>query len=79
MYKLALAVFERKTGHVIASSDAWIADKKIDVTPVAAYQDSPMYLKDKRVEGQIETAQMSPGSAGKFRLLCRHDYGIAAC
>ena len=61
MYKLALAVIERKTGRVIASSDAWIADKKIDVTPVAAYQDSPMYLKDKRVEGQIETAQMSPG------------------
>lgn len=61
MYRLSLAVIERKTGHVLASSDAWIADKKIDVTPVAAYQDSPMYLKDKRVEGQIETAQMSPG------------------
>lgn len=61
MYKLALAVIERKSGKVVASSDAWIADKKIDVTPVAAYQDSPMYLKDKRVEGQIETAQMSPG------------------
>ncbi|MEC5388302.1 OmpA family protein [Uliginosibacterium sp. H3] len=61
MYKLALAVIERKSGKVVASSDAWISDKKIDVTPVAAYQDSPMYLKDKRVEGQIETAQMSPG------------------
>lgn len=61
MYKLALAVIERKSGRVVASSDAWISDKKIDVTPVAAYQDSPMYLKDKRVEGQIETAQMSPG------------------
>lgn len=61
MYKLALAVIERKSGRVVASSDAWIADKKIDVTPVAAYQDSPMYLKDKRVEGLIETAQMSPG------------------
>ncbi|MDB5814313.1 MAG: OmpA/MotB domain protein [Rhodocyclales bacterium] len=61
MYKLALAVIERKSGRVVASADAWIADKKIDVTPVAAYQDSPMYLKDKRVEGQIETAQMAPG------------------
>ena len=61
MYKLALAVIERKSGRVVASSDAWIADKKIDVTPVAAYQDSPMYLKDRRVEGLIETAQMSPG------------------
>jgi outer membrane protein OmpA-like peptidoglycan-associated protein len=61
MYKLALAVIDRKSGRVVASSDAWISDKKIDVTPVAAYQDSPMYLKDKRVEGQIETAQMSPG------------------
>ena len=61
MYRLSLAVIERKTWHVLASSDAWIADKKIDVTPVAAYLDSPMYLKDKRVEGQIETAQMSPG------------------
>lgn len=61
MYKLALAVIERKTGQVIASSDAWITDKKIDVTPVAAYQDSPMYLKDNRLQGLIETAQMSPG------------------
>jgi outer membrane protein OmpA-like peptidoglycan-associated protein len=61
MYKLVMAVIDRKSGQVIASSQAWIAGKKIDITPVAAYQDSPMYLKDQRVEGQIETAQMSPG------------------
>lgn len=61
MYKLALAVIDLKSGRVVASSEAWIADKKIDVTPVASYQDIPVYIKDKRVEGQIETAQMSPG------------------
>ncbi|HET6788970.1 MAG TPA: OmpA family protein [Aquabacterium sp.] len=62
LYKLALSVVELKTGKVVASSEAWIADPKIDVTPIAAYQDSPMYLKDKRVAGQVETAQMAPGS-----------------
>ncbi|MFT3736894.1 MAG: OmpA family protein [Rhodocyclaceae bacterium] len=62
MYKLALAAVERKSGKVVASSEAWIADKKIDVTPTASYSDSPMYLKDKRVAGQIETAQMAPGN-----------------
>jgi outer membrane protein OmpA-like peptidoglycan-associated protein len=62
LYKLALSVVDLKSGKVVASSEAWIADAKIDVTPTASYQDSPMYLKDKRVAGQVETAQMAPGS-----------------
>lgn len=62
LYKLALSVVDIKSGKVVASTEAWIADHKIDVTPTATYQNSPMYLKDKRVAGQVETAQMVPGS-----------------
>ena len=64
-YKIAASVIELKSGLVIANSENWISERNLDITPVAIYQGSPMYLKDQRIEGQVITAQANPGESAE--------------
>jgi outer membrane protein OmpA-like peptidoglycan-associated protein len=59
---LSLSVLDRKTGRIVAHSDVWIANADLQFELTAMYRDSPMYLKDKRVEALIATAKATAGS-----------------
>lgn len=61
--RIVSSVVAMKTGLVIAHSDAWVANPKLDYAPTPLYRESPMYLKDKRVEGLIATAKAAAGTA----------------
>ena len=54
-YRVSSSVVDLKTGKVIANSEVWVGDKQLKHEPVGSYRESPMYLKDKRVEGYIAT------------------------
>ena len=57
-----LALVEIKTGQVVAHASALARDDGLNHTPLAIYQDSPVLVKDKIVEGYIGTASTAPGS-----------------
>lgn len=61
--QLNLALVEIKTGHVVAQASALARDDGLNHTPLAIYQDSPVLVKDKVVDGYISTALTAPGGA----------------
>ncbi|MGM9484009.1 OmpA family protein [Roseateles sp. NT4] len=58
-----LALVEIKTGQVVAQASALARDDGLNHTPLAIYQDSPVLVKDKVIEGYISTSSTPPGSA----------------
>jgi len=61
--QINLALVEIKTGRVVAQASALARDDGLNHTPLAIYQDSPVLVKDKVVEGYISTALTAPGGA----------------
>jgi outer membrane protein OmpA-like peptidoglycan-associated protein len=61
--QINLALVEIKTGQVVAQASALARDDGLNHTPLAIYQDSPVLVKDRVVEGYISTALTAPGSA----------------
>jgi outer membrane protein OmpA-like peptidoglycan-associated protein len=62
-YHVSASVINLNTAKIIANSGTWISEKELDYTPTAAYQDSPMYLKDKRSDSQVDTAKSAVGKS----------------
>lgn len=61
--QINLALVELKTGQVVAQASALARDDGLNHTPLAFYQDSPVLVKDKVVEGYAITALTPPGRA----------------
>lgn len=61
--QINLALVEIKTGQVVAQASALARDDGLNHTPLAIYQDSPVLVKDKVVDGYIGTALTAPGGA----------------
>ncbi len=60
--QLSTSIIDLATGQAVAHSEALIDDKKIESEPTLLYRNSPMYIKDKRVQSLIESAQARVGS-----------------
>ncbi|HNO73568.1 MAG: OmpA family protein [Candidatus Accumulibacter phosphatis] len=60
-YRVSSSVVDLKTGMIIANSEVWLTKEKLNFEPIASYKESPMYLKDKRVEGYIATTLSNTG------------------
>ncbi|KQV61181.1 flagellar motor protein MotB [Pelomonas sp. Root1217] len=61
--QINLSLVEIKTGQVVAQASALARDDGLNHTPLAIYQDSPVLVKDKVVDGYISTALTAPGGA----------------
>ena len=61
--QINLALVEIKTGQVVAQASALARDDGLNHTPLAIYQDSPVLVKDKVIDGYISTALTAPGRA----------------
>lgn len=61
-YRVSSSVVDLKTGMIIANSEVWLTKEKLNFEPIASYKESPMYLKDKRVEGYIATTLSNTGA-----------------
>jgi outer membrane protein OmpA-like peptidoglycan-associated protein len=61
--QINLALVEIKTGQVVAQASALARDDGLNHTPLAIYQDSPVLVKDRVVDGYIGTALTAPGGA----------------
>lgn len=60
---LSLSVVNMKSGVIASRSDVWISnDNFISYEPTPMYQDSPMYIKDQRVQALIATAKAEAGT-----------------
>lgn len=59
--QINLALVEIKTGQVVAQASALARDDGLNHTPLAIYQDSPVLVKDRIVDGYISTALTAPG------------------
>ncbi len=62
-YRVSSSMVNLGNAKIIAHSDVWISEKELNYTPIAAYQDSPMYLKDKRLESLVTTAKTPSGQS----------------
>lgn len=56
-----LSLVEIKTGRVVAQASALARDEGLNHTPLALYQDSPVLVKDRVVDGYVNTALTAPG------------------
>lgn len=59
---LYLSALDRYSGRIVAHSEVWMADTGLRFESTPIFQDSPMYLKDQRVEALIATARARAGS-----------------
>jgi hypothetical protein len=71
VFVLNLALTELKTGMVVAQAAARARDEGIDTTPLRYYLDSPVLIKDKVIEGYIQTSATAPGQRGDSTYLER--------
>jgi len=69
--QINLALVEIKTGQVVAQASALARDDGLNHTPLAIYQDSPVLVKDKVVDGYISTALTAPGGAANITYMER--------
>ena len=64
LLNINLALVEIKTGHVVAQASALARDDGgLNHTPLPIYQDSPVLVKDKVIDGYISTALTPPGGS----------------
>jgi hypothetical protein len=61
--QINLALVEIKGRNVLAQASALARDDGLDASPTAYYQDSPILVKDRVVDGYIRTAQTAPGQS----------------
>jgi outer membrane protein OmpA-like peptidoglycan-associated protein len=61
--QINLALTDLRNGNVVAQASALARDEGLDHTPARYYQDSPILVKDKVVDGYIRTAATPPGQA----------------
>ncbi|WP_418319289.1 OmpA family protein [Piscinibacter sakaiensis] len=61
VFLLNLALTDLKTGNVVAQASARARDQGVDTTPLPYYQDSPILLKDKVIDGYVRTTATAPG------------------
>jgi outer membrane protein OmpA-like peptidoglycan-associated protein len=55
-YRLYGSIVDVTNGVVQGSASSWVADRRIDDAPTNFYKNSPMYLKDRSVDYQIDAA-----------------------
>lgn len=60
-FQINLALTDLKTGMVIAQSSSRARDDGFDTNPTPYYRDSPIQVKDKVVDGYIQTSKTPPG------------------
>ncbi|WP_161575454.1 OmpA family protein [Beggiatoa leptomitoformis] len=60
-YRLSASVIDLSTGLIIANAHSWIAEADIDYSRTPLYEESPTFLKDKRVQSQITTTESPTG------------------
>src|SRR5688572_2355700 len=60
-FMINLALVELSTRQVLAQASVLARDNGLDTTPTPYYQDSPVVVKDRVVDGYIRTAQSAPG------------------
>lgn len=60
-FRIALALTDLKTGHVVAQSSSVARGDGVDMSPLAYYRDSPVLVKDKVIEGYVRTSAARPG------------------
>jgi outer membrane protein OmpA-like peptidoglycan-associated protein len=58
VYKVYTAVFEKSSGVVLASAEAYI--RRFETTPMDIYRDSPIYLKGQNYEEHVSSIKKKP-------------------
>jgi len=61
VHRLSMAMTEVASSLVVAQSAVRIRDASIDTTPTAFYRESPAFVRDRVVEGQVRTAETATG------------------
>lgn len=62
-YRALISVVDTRSARVVAHSSAWLAERNPDMTPLAAFQDSPVFLNDRYARGLVTTARGPAGAA----------------
>ncbi len=59
--QIDLALTDLRSGKVVAQATALARDEGLDHTPLPYYQDSPVLVKDKVIDGYVRTSATAPG------------------
>jgi outer membrane protein OmpA-like peptidoglycan-associated protein len=60
-YKLTMALSDRATGTVIARGVAPVSDQQLDLAPTRFYAESPSLVRDRAVQGYLDTTEKPVG------------------
>ncbi len=60
-YRLTLALSDRGSGIVIARGVATVKDSQLDLAPTRFYSESPSLVRDRAVQGYLETTEKTVG------------------
>jgi outer membrane protein OmpA-like peptidoglycan-associated protein len=73
-YRVSMSVLNLETQKIIADSSIWILEQDLDYTPMPFYQDSPIYLKDNRIENlkNITESPLDESSDAYYNSLDTH-------
>jgi outer membrane protein OmpA-like peptidoglycan-associated protein len=70
LYHIYASVVDIASGDIIANAAVWVANRKLEDTPIPMYKNSPMFLKDNIVQKQLDASQ-SPAGSGRARSYVR--------
>ena len=62
-YRALISLVDARSARVVANSTVWLAERNLDMTPLAAFQDSPVFLNDRYARGLVATARARPGAS----------------
>lgn len=60
-YRAQVGLLDAKTGAVVAHASAWLAERNLEMTPLPIYQDSPVFITDRYMQGLVETSRTPAG------------------
>lgn len=60
-FHVSASLVARKSTKIIANSSVWISNSNLDYTPVAVYENSPMFPRDQRLESLVRIATSAAG------------------
>ena len=61
LYRILVSLVNARTGALAAKAAAWLSERSLDMTPLASFQESPLYLNDRHTASLLNTVRLPVG------------------
>lgn len=67
LYRILVSLVNARTGALVAKAAAWLSERSLDMTPLASFQESPLYLNDRHTASLLNTVRLPVGHESDSR------------